>query len=455
MSTAPRQRWRERLFSPVDAASVAAFRIAFGAILLWEVIRYFQYDWIQRYYVTPAFHFTYFGFGWVRPWPGNGMFLHFYVLGGLAVALTLGLCYRAAAALFFLAFTYVFLLEQARYLNHFYLIALFSFLLIAVPAHRIWSLDAVRRPAPTPTIPAWSLWLLQFQVAVPYFYGGLAKINADWLQGEPLRGWMAARADLALIGRFLTHEGVVFLFAYGSLLLDLAITPALLWRRSRPYAFGLACAFHLLNWHLFTIGVFPLFMIAATALFFPPDWPRQIALRMAPGMTALRAPVRLLTASGPTPARFRTAGLALLGMYVAGQLLVPLRHHVYPGDVNWTEEGHRFSWRMKLRDKESDARFVAVNSGTGDHFDVDWRPYLSRWQYNEMANRPDMILQFAHHLGRVLRERVGRHVEVYAIVWTSLNGHRPQILIDPRCDLASRRRDLRPADWILPRSDST
>ena len=34
------------LFAPMDIASLAAFRVAFGAILVWEVLRYAQFGWI-------------------------------------------------------------------------------------------------------------------------------------------------------------------------------------------------------------------------------------------------------------------------------------------------------------------------------------------------------------------------------------------------------------------------
>jgi vitamin K-dependent gamma-carboxylase len=37
------------------------------------------------------------------------------------------------------------------------------------------------------------------------------------------------------------------------------------------------------------------------------------------------------------------AALAALVGYVAVQLLVPLRHHLYVGDPNWTEAGHTFA----------------------------------------------------------------------------------------------------------------
>jgi len=55
------------LFARIDLASLACFRILFGAIMLWEVTRYFNHDWIERYYIDPTFFFTYFGFDWVAP----------------------------------------------------------------------------------------------------------------------------------------------------------------------------------------------------------------------------------------------------------------------------------------------------------------------------------------------------------------------------------------------------
>ena len=131
-----------RLFTPVDILPLVYFRVVFGMLMAWEVWRYFAYDRIQRYYIEPKFFFSYYGFEWVRPWPGEWMYMHFYALGVLAACILLGICYRLVAALFFLGFTYVFLLDQAQYLNHFYLISLLSLLLVFVPAHRALSLDA-------------------------------------------------------------------------------------------------------------------------------------------------------------------------------------------------------------------------------------------------------------------------------------------------------------------------
>lgn len=117
--------------------------------------------------------------------------------------------------------------------------------------------------------------------------------------------------------------------------------------------------------------------------------------------------------------------------------------------MSWTEEGHRFSWHMKLREKEAAVRFLATDSVSRSTFEVDWRRDLATWQYEEMSMRPDMILQFAHHLAaRLARER-GHPVAVRALVFASLNAGSPRPLVDQSVDLSTRSRTLLPADWIM------
>ena len=93
------QRLSSKLWHPVNNASLVFFRVAFGAIMVWEIYRYFAEDRIRRYYIEPKFLFTYFGFDWVKPWPGHGMHMHFAVLGLLGTFVALGLFYRISAAL--------------------------------------------------------------------------------------------------------------------------------------------------------------------------------------------------------------------------------------------------------------------------------------------------------------------------------------------------------------------
>ena len=112
------------------------------------------------------------------------MYLHWAGLGLLAVFICLGLFYRYSMALFFLGYTYCFLLEQARYQNHYYLICLVSFLMIFVPANAAFSLDVkLGLRERQHRVAAWPRLLLMGQVGAVYFFGGIAKINPDWLRG--------------------------------------------------------------------------------------------------------------------------------------------------------------------------------------------------------------------------------------------------------------------------------
>ena len=430
------------LFAPTHVASIAIFRIAFGAIMFWEVIRYYQYGWISRYYMQPDFFFSYPGFGFLSPLDGNGMYIHFMLLGVLSLFIMLGLFYRVSMALFFLGFTYFFLLDKTNYLNHFYLVSLISFLMIFIPAHRNYALDALIWPSKRADyVPAWALWLLRFQVGVAYFYGGIAKLNADWLQGEPMRMWLLDRTNLPVLGALFDHPWAAYFFSYGGLFLDLLIVPLLLNKKTRLIALIPLFSFHLLNAYLFNIGIFPWFMIASTVLFFEP------------GTFAWAIKRFFYTPGGALDSiRFkpRPALMVCLALYASWQLLFPLRHVLYPGNVSWTEEGHRFSWHMKLRSKDAEANFVVRNVDTSTAWTVVLHDHLTRRQRNKMPTHPDMILQFAHYLHDYYASKEEGTIEVYAMVRARLNGREPQLLIDPDVNLAAIDRYSVPADWIIP-----
>lgn len=449
------------LFQPVDIAFLVSFRIVFGAIMLWEVYRYFSTGWIRRYYIDPSFYFGYFGFEWVKPWPGNGMYVHFAVLGVAAACILAGFLYRFAVPLFFLGFTYVFLLDQTRYLNHFYLVCLISFIMIFLPANRAVSVDALLWPSlRTQVVPAWTLWLLRFQVGIAYFFGGIAKLNSDWMiGGEPMRTWLRPLMTMPGIGTIFQKEWVVYSFVYGGVLVDLLVVPLLLWRRTRLIAFCAAVVFNLINAAIFNIGIFPWFMLGATLIFFPPDLMRRFARAFLTPGAALRSDEVQQPPVKPTSTheqmhtvlgKNQKIILGLLGAYALLHLLLPLRHYLYPGNVSWTEEGHNFAWHMKLRTKRGDALFTITHPQTGQTWVVDPKDHLEPRQAMKMANKPDMILLFAHHLAEQKRREGYDNVEVRAQVTSSLNGRKPQVLIDPNVDLAKQSRSMMPANWIVP-----
>ena len=142
--------------------------------------------------------------------------------------------------------------------------------------------------------------------------------------------------------------------------------------------------------------------------------------------------------------------MGALGLYLAIQVAVPLRHFLYPGNVSWTEEGHNFAWHMKLRDKDGDARFRVTTPSTGRVVHVDPRDYLTRRQYRKMSTRPHMVLEFAHYLSEEYSASAGEPVEVRADVFVSLNGRERQRMIDPDVDLSREPRGHWPKAWIRP-----
>jgi len=435
------------LNEPIDIASLVFFRIGFGIMMLIEVCRYVNFNWVEKYWIDPVFFFTYEGFHWVQPWDGNGMYLHFFALGILAIFITLGLFYRFSTIAFFVGFSYIFLLDKANYLNHFYLIMLFSFLLCFIPAHRYFSIDSRLNPKiHSSKIARWCLWILVFQLGVVYFYGGIAKINPDWLNGEPMRKWILDSADFPIIGKYFTQSWAAYFFSYSGLLLDLLIVPFLLWKRTRIFAFIAITLFHIINSQIFSIGIFPWLAIAATTIFFEPDWIRK-RINKFPSLTKkwhFAAPDNFQIT--PIKSGFKF----FLILYIAVQLLVPFRHFLYPGNVNWTEEGHRFSWHMKLRDKVAKAKFVATDLVTNESYDIPKGKYLSKRQRRKMENRPDMIRQYAMFLAKVYKIKEKKDVAITVNVKASLNNRPYQVLIDPTVDLSKTNYGLERWDWILP-----
>lgn len=451
-AAAPPKALADRLFAPIDIASLVYFRIAFGIILLADVLLDFSNGWIGLEYVRPRFHFAYYGFGWLHPWPGNGMYIHFAVLGVLAFCITIGFAYRASAILFFLGFTYTFLLEESVYLNHYYLVGLVSFLMIFVPAHHKLSVDAWLRPnIASDFAPAWSLWVLRGQMGVVYFFGGIAKLNADWLQGWPLRLWLPHDLTVPILSAFRDETWLALFFSYSGLCLDLFAVPLLLWRKTRVYMFGVLALFHLTNNSLFEIGIFPWFATAMTALYFEPDWPRRVLHGLVKLMGGSPPPAPVASTSnanaGMNP-QYRCVILAGLAVYSAIQILAPLRHWLYPGNPSWTEQGHRFSWRMKLHDKRGSMTFTLTDPENGRSWTADIAHYLPAFQYTSMAWHPDMILAFANYLADRETRRGHQRLEVRADVELSLNGREPQPIIDPEVNLASLHNSLWPKPWI-------
>jgi len=440
------RRARRALERPVDPAGLAVFRLLFGLTMALATLRFVLYGWVDELLVAPPYHFTYLGFDWVKPLSHGAMLAVFALMGLAALSLAVGFFTRVSAALFGALFTYAELIDKATYLNHYYFASLVALLLVFLPSGATWSVDAWRRKrggeATSPSVPAVAYALLRVQAGVVYVYAGLAKLDADWLlRAEPLRTWLRARVESPLFTALASEAWVAYAMSWAGAAFDLAVVPLLLFRKTRPYALAAAVLFHFTIWLLFPIGVFSFVMLAAVTVFFAPAWPRRFvgrAVRLAP-----------FTPSDGF-AKPRSWALALAGVYVAVQLLVPLRFALYPGPVNWTEEGFRFAWRVMLVEKAGHVEFDVTSASPPAKFHVFPRHELTPLQLRQMATQPDMIADFARHLRERYEAHGHRDVRVFADAWVSFNGRRSQRFVDPNVDLASVPRSFAPKRWILP-----
>ena len=439
---------------PVSPASAAAFRIIFGVVGLFAIIRFAVNGWISDLYIQPTHHFTYYGFNWVQPWPGWGMYLHFALLGLASLGVALGYRYRLSITAFFLLFTYVELIDKTTYLNHYYFISLASFIMIFLPLHRAYSLDAGRLPTDESpaTIPRAALWMLQAQVGLVYFFAGVAKLNPDWLlHAQPLGIWLYNSTDTPLIGPFLREPWLPYLMSWTGALFDLTIVGWLLWNRSRPVAYAVLVAFHVLTALIFPpIGIFPLIMTGAALIFFRPDWPLSLARRLRPSLVGSGASPPQAHAKAPTESWVIRAALLLGLIFLIVQFLMPLRHFIYPGNVRWTEEGYRFSWRVLVTEKTGLLKFRVTSNGFNEEWLVYPERYLTPLQVERMAYQPDMILATAHIIRDDYLARGYERVEVRADAFVAFNGRPATRLIDPDVNLADTAQGIGAKDWILP-----
>jgi len=384
--------------------------------------------WVRYTFIEPEFTFTFIGFEWLQPLSGNGMYYYYGALALLAVMIAIGLFYRFAMVAFTLLWVGCYFMHKEGYNNHFYLILLLCAVMVFMPAHRYASADVARRPhIKSLHCDQWIYWLFIAQIGVVYFFGGIGKLYPDWLSGQVVSILFRSKSHIPVIGFLYAQRWFQLFICYGGIFFDLLITPMLLCRPTRKVAFVLCCCFHIFNAITFSIGIFPLLAVASTIFFFSPQ-----------AIQALFFPGREYYVAGDVrKERYAPAITLVLGAYLAVQVLLPLRSFLYPGNPNWTEEGHRLSWRMMLRSKRGSVVFNVRDNETGRTWAVDPATLLTARQIGKMAVSPDMVWQLAQRLKKDYAKQGYDHISIYAQSSVSLNGRPPQPLIKPDADLAA------------------
>ncbi|MHA3789500.1 HTTM domain-containing protein [Flavobacterium hauense] len=442
------------LNSYTNASTLAFFRVVFGFMMLLGLIRFAFNGWIDKFYIQPSFHFTYYGFSWVKPF-GIYTYALFIICALAAIGVTISYKYRISAITFFLSFTYIELMDKTTYLNHYYFVSVISFVMIFLPAGNYFSVDTYKNPQRLfGRIPRWTTDIIKLLLAIVYFYAGLAKLNSDWLvNAMPLKIWLSAHADLPIIGSLLIKNWVAYAFSWFGAVYDLFIVFLLINRRTRLFGFAIVIVFHLTTSLLFPIGMFPYIMIVSTLIFFSCDLHTralELLSKMLKLPKALLENKRIYTSHSGF---FYGLSVYIMGLFLVFQLIFPFRYLLYPGELFWTEEGFRLSWRVMLMEKAGYAQFIVTDSKTGKSIYVNNDDFLTRFQEKQMSFQPDFILEYAHFLHNHYEALGMNDPKVNVECHVALNGRLSRPYINPNTDLAHIPESLQHKEWILPFQD--
>ncbi|WP_445457641.1 HTTM domain-containing protein [Flavobacterium sp. HNIBRBA15423] len=424
-------------------------------MMLFSIIRFVSYGWVDKFYIQPKFHFTYYGFEWVKP-IGTYTYIVFIICGLSALFVAIGYKYKFAIISFFLSFTYIELMDKTTYLNHYYFISVISFILIFLPANATHSVDAYKNEKiRSQEVPSYTIDILKLMLAIVYFYAGLAKLNSDWLiDAMPLKIWLPNQSNVPIIGSLLHETWIQYGFSWIGAIYDLSIPFLLYNKKTRNFAFLLVVLFHVITKILFPIGVFPYVMIISTLLFFDASFHKKC-------MDFILKIVKIdslsfyssQTFNQKQNTTFTKAKIAFLALFMVFQLAFPFRYALYPDELFWTEEGYRFSWRVMLMEKAGYTQFYVIDAETKKKRFVDNSLFLTAFQEKQMAFQPDFILQYAHFLHNHYR-KIGVNDPIINVdSYVALNGRLSKRYIDPKIDLAKEYESFQHKTWILPFND--
>lgn len=430
------------LFTRIDNSALVVFRMIFGFLIAIEAFGAIFTGWIRRTLIEPQETFTFIGFEFLQPLPGNGMLYYYAVMGVFGLLVMVGYKYRFSIIAYTVMWAGVYFMQKSSYNNHYYLLLLLCILMAIFPAHHNLSVDSVKNPEiRSSSMPRWVWVAIVLQLWIVYTYAAIAKIYPDWFNGSFPAVLMSGKRDFWLVGDLLQQQWVHYSIAWFGFLFDLLVIPLLLWRKTRLFAFCAGIFFHLFNSFIFHIGIFPYLALALMIFFFDSRTIHRIFLKDKKEYYSANE-IGIPTYKKPLLIFF--CGWFLL------QIGLPMRHHFFEDDVLWTEEGHRLSWRMMLRSKSGRSVFKVVEKGSTDTVYVDKANYLTPKQMGSVNAKPDMIWQFAQRLKREYAAK-GKDVQVFTDISVSVNGRPYRQFIDPKVDLANEKwQHFKHHDWILP-----
>lgn len=423
-----------------QGTSLGIYRITFGLLMAFSLLRFLYNGWVEACYLLPKFHFTFQYFHWIKPFDNPVLMYGIIVIAIIAaIFIALGFWYKLSTITFFLIFSYLELIEKSWYLNHYYFVSLIAFLLIFIPANHHLSIQKVSSKNGISSI---FRTILKLQISGVYFFAGLAKINSDWIiEAMPLRIWLKAKGDLPIIGDWLTQDWTTYFFSYSGMLYDLFI-PFLLWNKhTRPFALFAVLAFHIATSILFPIGLFPLIMIVGSLIFLDDAEWKTILNRFR---IDLKSNISNQKKSETSPWI-----IALFSVHLLIQIALPMRHYFYAENFLWTERHYRFGWNVMLIEKSGYAIFKVKDNDSDKTWTVYPNEYLTDTQEKQMNFQADMIWEFAQFIKTKFHKEDIPNISIYTENWVTFNGRPSQLYLPKTLDLLRISED-EIYDFVLP-----
>lgn len=314
---------------------------------------------------------------------------------------------------------------------------LLLFFMVLAPANRRFALDAKEKSVNW--MPNWVRLFFILQLLIVYTYASINKMYPHWVDGTTMSVFMYAKRDYWLIGPYLQGKPFQLTVSYMAIAYDGLIIPAMLWRRTRTLAFIASVGFHVFNAIVFGVGIFPFMSLALFIFFFDPK---------AVNGAFFRGRAYFSNENSFTN-QSQLIGV-IFSLYFLIQIGLPLRHRFIDGNVFWTEEGHRMSWRMMLRSKGGHCHFLVYDENGRFRKRVKVGDIVHKSQSGKIKGRPDMILSFVRYVEQKIKDEEGFEPQIYCVSRVNLNGGPSLPLIDRDVDLTKVKwNPYGHNEWIL------
>ena len=425
-----------KIFKPIDNAPLIVFRIFFGFLIACESFGAIATGWVKKVLIEPQFTFSFIGLEWLQPLSGDLMYYYFALMGVFGILIMLGYKYRIAIISYTILWAGAYFMQKTTYNNHYYLLLLISFYMVFLPANKSTSLDVKFGSIKEENnMPYWISLVFIIQIFIVYFYASIAKIYPDWLDGTFTKNLLQGTTTRVFFLNIFAQKWFYLSIAYIGIFFDLLIVPLFLFKKSRNFAFLISLCFHIFNAIVLKIGIFPFFALSFILFFYEPERIRRIFFKK--DSEVLSEP------------NYKSKNLFLYFFIplLLIQVLLPLRHHFIKGDVIWTEEGHRLSWRMMLRERNGFITIRIKDNKTNTTEFYNYNKNLTPKQANRLATNPDFIWQYSQ---KIKKEYKGKDISIYINCSNSVNRKPMRRLIDDKVDFAKAEWNyFFHNDWIL------